>query len=287
MYIKDFIIDLEFARGYSKNTISSYETDLKLFNDYINTDIDKVTSNDIRNFIKYNSDKKDKTVTRYITTLRMFYDFLEKKNIIKNSPMKEIEMPKLGKYLPEVLSFDEVNALLDIIPETNFDYRNKCILELLYSTGIRISELTNLVLSDVSLDEDLIKVMGKGAKERVVPLNESADYYLTIYINEIRPKMLKKTNTDSLFLNNHGKGLTRQAVFKIIKKRALDANINKNISPHTLRHSFATHMMIMGADIRFIQELLGHSDISTTQIYTHIANQTIKNNYESLNPRDN
>lgn len=287
MYIKDFIIDLEFARGYSKNTISSYETDLKLFNDYINTDIDKVTSNDIRNFIKYNSDKKDKTVTRYITTLRMFYDFLEKKNIIKNSPMKEIEMPKLGKYLPEVLSFDEVNALLDIIPETNFDYRNKCILELLYSTGIRISELTNLVLSDVSLDEDLIKVMGKGAKERVVPLNESADYYLAIYINEIRPKMLKKTNTDSLFLNNHGKGLTRQAVFKIIKKRALDANINKNISPHTLRHSFATHMMIMGADIRFIQELLGHSDISTTQIYTHIANQTIKTNYEELNPRDN
>ena len=287
MYIKEFIVDLEFARGYSKNTVASYESDLKLFSDFLNGNIESAKASDVRAFIKKNSIKKDKTITRYITTLRMFYDFLEKKEYIKINPMNEIGLPKIGKYLPEVLTLDEVMLLLDIKIQSPFDFRNKCILELLYSTGIRITELTSLDLTDVNIDDDLIKVMGKGLKERVVPLNEITSDYLKEYIMNVRPKMIKKTATTALFLNNHGKRITRQAVFKMIKKRALEVNIKKNISPHTLRHSFATHMMVEGADIRFIQELLGHSDISTTQVYTHIANQTLKNDYEKLNPRDN
>ena len=287
MYIKEFLIDLEYVSGYSNNTVISYKNDLTIFSDFIKKDLTKVSSEDIRKFIKFNASKKDKTLARYITTLRMFYDFLEKRGYLKSNPTKSIALPKLDKHLPDVLTIEEVNKLLDIKLETNYDFRNKCILELLYSTGLRISELVKLSLKDIYLDEDLIKVMGKGSKERMLPLNDAASLYLKKYINEIRPQMIKKTNTDELFLNNHGKGLTRQAVFKMIKSRALEANIKKNISPHTLRHSFATHLMMEGADIRFIQELLGHSDIQTTQIYTHIANQTLKNNYEEFNPRDN
>ena len=287
MYIKEFLIDLEYVSGYSNNTVLSYKNDLTIFNDFIKKDLTKVSPDDIRKFIKANASKKDKTLARYITTLRMFYDFLEKRGYLNNNPTKSISLPKLDKHLPDVLTIEEVSRLLDIKPESNYDFRNKCILELLYSTGLRITELVKLTLKDIYLDDDLIKVMGKGSKERVLPLNDAASFYLKKYINEIRPKMIKKTNTENLFLNNHGKGLTRQAVFKMIKSRALEVNIKKNISPHTLRHSFATHLMIEGADIRFIQELLGHSDIQTTQIYTHIANQTLKNNYEEYNPRDN
>ena len=287
MYIKEFLIDLEYVSGYSNNTVLSYKNDLTIFNDFIKKDLTKVSPDDIRKFIKANASKKDKTLARYITTLRMFYDFLEKRGYLNNNPTKSISLPKLDKHLPDVLTIEEVSRLLDIKPESNYDFRNKCILELLYSTGLRITELVKLTLKDIYLDDDLIKVMGKGSKERVLPLNDAASFYLKKYINDIRPKMIKKTNTENLFLNNHGKGLTRQAVFKMIKSRALEVNIKKNISPHTLRHSFATHLMIEGADIRFIQELLGHSDIQTTQIYTHIANQTLKNNYEEYNPRDN
>jgi len=287
MYIKEFLIDLEYVSGYSSNTVVSYNNDLTIFSNYIKKDLTKVNSDDIRHFIKENASKKDKTIARYITTLRMFYFFLEKRGYIKENPTKEISLPKLNKYLPEVLTLEEVKDLLEIKLETSYDYRNKCILELLYSTGLRISELVELKLKDVYLDDDMIKVMGKGSKERMLPLNDAAAFYLNKYITEIRPLMIKKTNTDYLFLNNHGKGLTRQAIFKMLKSRALVVGIKKNISPHTLRHSFATHLMQSGADIRFIQELLGHCDIQTTQIYTHIANQTLKNDYEEYNPRDN
>ena len=178
MYIKEFLIDLEYVSGYSNNTVISYKNDLTIFSDFIKKDITKVSSDDIRKFIKFNASKKDKTLARYITTLRMFYDFLEKRGYLKSNPTKSIALPKLDKHLPDVLTIEEVNKLLDIKLETDYDCRNKCILELLYSTGLRISELVKLSLKDIYLDEDLIKVMGKGSKERMLPLNDAASLYL-------------------------------------------------------------------------------------------------------------
>lgn len=287
-YIDEFKTDLQYVKNYSNNTVKAYESDLLSFQKFLNNkDISRVSSEDIQKYMHSFGDKTDKTLARALTTLRMFYDFLIRRNIIKESPMDGIASPKIGKYLPDVLSIDEVDRLLDIKPKNNFEFRNKCILELLYSTGLRISELVSLKFENINLDDSLIKVMGKGSKERIVPLNDITTDYLKEYIEKIRPEMLKKVQTDYIFLNNHGKVLTRQAVFKMIKKRALEANIKKNISPHTLRHSFATHMLSNGADIRFIQELLGHSDIATTEIYTHIANEKLKSDYAEYNPRDN
>lgn len=286
-YIDDFKTDLKFVHNYSDNTVLAYGSDLKAFYEYIKKDLSLVTSEDIKKYIKSINNKSDKSIARLLTTLRMFYDFLEQKSIIKVSPMDSISGPKIGKYLPDVLTIDEVDRLLDIKIDNNYKYRDKCILELLYSSGLRISELVSLRFENLSLDECIVKVMGKGSKERIVPLNDITVEYLNKYIKEIRPLMLKGTNNDYIFLNNHGKQLTRQAVFKMIKKRASDVGIKKNISPHTLRHTFATHMLTNGADIRFIQELLGHSDVQTTEIYTHIINETLKNNYNELNPRDN
>lgn len=286
-YIDEFLIDLEYAKNYSKNTISSYNSDLLIFSNFIKKDLNKISTSDIRKFIKYLSDKKDKTLARYLTTLRMFYDFMIKKKYMTVSPMDGISSPKLSKHLPDVLDIEEVDKLLDFKTDTNFAYRDRCILELLYSSGLRISELVSLKLENININESFVKVMGKGSKERVVPFNDITTNYLDEYIKNIRPNMLKGVATDYLFLNNHGKNITRQAVFKMLKKRAGEAGIKKNISPHTLRHSFATHLLLGGADIRFIQELLGHENIATTEIYTHIALETLQKDYNELNPRDN
>lgn len=287
-YIDEFLIDLRYVNNYSKNTLSAYSSDLNFFAEFLKKkDLKNASTEDIRSFLKNLNDKKDRTVARYTSSLRMFYDFMVKKGHIKNNPMDGIEGPKLGKHLPDVLSIEEVNLLLNFEPKDNFTFRNRCILELLYSTGLRISELVSLKLENVNLDESIVKVMGKGSKERIVPLNDFATEYLKDYIEKIRPSMLKKVQTDYIFLNNHGKVLTRQAVFKMIKKRQEECHITKEISPHTLRHSFATHLLQGGADIRFIQELLGHSDLTTTEIYTHVVNESLKRDYEELNPRDN
>ena len=286
-YIDEFLIDLEYAKNYSKNTISSYNSDLLIFNEFISKDLTRVSKEDIRRFIKYLNDRKERTLSRYTTTLRVFYDFMIKKGYIKDNPMDGISNPKLARTLPDVLTIEEIDKLFSFKLLTNYDYRDKCILEMLYSTGLRISELVSLKLENISLDDSLVKVMGKGSKERIVPFNETTRVNLNKYIKEIRPSMLKKTQNDYLFLNNHGNNLTRQAIFKMIKKRALNAGIKKEISPHTLRHSFATHLLAGGADIRFIQELLGHENISTTEIYTHIAQENLKDIYDELNPRDN
>lgn len=287
-YIKEFCIDLEYARNYSKNTIESYRTDLEQFQEFLkNKPLENASKEDIKRYIKHSNELNEKSLARHLSALRTFYEFMVKKEYMGSSPMDGVEGPKIGKYLPDVLSIEEVDALLNLEPHDNFTYRNRCILELLYSTGLRISELTSLKLENVNLEASLIKVMGKGSKERIVPLNDITTEYMEKYIKTVRGEMLKKTQTDYLFLNNHGKPLTRQAIFKMIKKRAEDIGLKKDISPHTLRHSFATHLLQNGADIRFIQELLGHSDVGTTEIYTHIINETLKKDYDDYNPRDN
>ncbi len=286
-FIDEFLLDLKYAKNYSSNTIVSYQNDLSQFAEFVKVNLDKVSGDDIKKYVKSLHELKEKSLARKLSSLRMFYDFMVKRRFMDASPMTGIDGPKIGKYLPDVLSVEEVDRLLDFTCDNDFSFRNRCILELLYSTGLRISELVSLKLENIVLDEAFVKVMGKGSKERIVPLNDVALDYLEKYIKEVRPRMLKGVTTDDLFLNNHGKGLTRQAVFKVIKKRAEGIHLKKSISPHTLRHSFATHLLQNGADIRFIQELLGHAELGTTEIYTHVANETLKRDYDEYNPRDN
>ena len=202
-------------------------------------------------------------------------------NIIKKSPCENIKSPKIEKSLPKYLTFDEVDKLLDIELYKPIDYRNKAMLELLYATGMRISELLNLTLSNVNIDDASVKVMGKGSKERLIPMGDITIKYLNMYINEYRNLILDGKTSEYLFINYNGNRMSRQGFFKILKELADRANIEKDISPHILRHSFATHLLNNGADLRVIQELLGHENISTTEIYSHVSNEKVKEDYKN------
>ena len=273
-------------KKYSSNTIESYKRDLVKLDKYLNKKITSIYEDDIKDFLKYlNEESEEKTsISRNISCLRSFYKFLLIEKVISKNPMENIELPKLDKTLPQVLDEEDIDKLLDIKLIDNYSYRNKAMLELMYATGLRVSELVNLKVHDVDIDNCLVSTFGKGSKERIIPMGDYALYYLNIYINEYRISMLKKEYTDYLFLNNHGKKMTRQGFFKILKKIAQDNGIKKDFSPHTLRHSFATHLLNNGADLRSIQELLGHSDISTTQIYTHVSNKELRKNYDEFHP---
>ena len=284
-YIEDYIKYLTIDKKYSKNTIMSYSNDLYELYDFINKDLSKLSKEDIMKFISYNKkDKSDKTISHFITTFRGFYKYLEIENIIKDNPTLYISLPKVTKSLPKVLSVEDINNLLDIKLEDKYGYRNKAMLELMYSSGVRISELINIKIHDLSINNCTLKVMGKGSKERIIPIGDYALYYTSLYLNNYRDLFLKKGPNDYLFLNSRGTLMTRQAFFKIVKKIAKEKKINVDFSPHTLRHSFATHMLEGGADLRIIQELLGHSDVSTTQIYTNISNKFIEDNYNNYHP---
>src|SRR5574344_1048661 len=287
--IDDFSEYLLIDRKYSKNTIESYRDKLKIY--YIYLDDNKlnyknVNRNNIKDYIKYLKDKDEdeRSIAHHISVLRGFYKFLMIEKIISNDPLEYIELPKLAKKLPKVLTIDEVNQLLDIKLNTAFDYRNKAMLELMYATGLRVSELVNLKLEDVDLDNDIVRTLGKGSKERIVPFGEYADNSLKIYINQYRDSLFKREVNDYLFLNNHGHPMTRQGFFKILKELGNVAGIKKDFSPHTLRHSFATHLLSGGADLRSIQEMLGHSNLSTTEIYTNISREELKDSYHKTHP---
>ena len=267
--ITEFIDYLLFEKKYSKNTIDSYSHDLKKANIFLKKDFTKLTKKDIQNYIQNLSKKESpSSISRNISTLKSFYKFLELNKYTNTNPLTTISNPKARKSLPKVLSEEEVEKLLDINLNTDFDYRNKAMLELMYSSGLRVSELINLTVNDIDLENSLVRIFGKGSKERMVPLNDYAIEALSNY----------------LFLNNHGNKMTRQGFFKILQKIAKEKNIKSELSPHTLRHSFATHLLKHGADLRSIQELLGHSDISTTQIYTHITSERLQKNYEEFHP---
>ena len=223
----------------------------------------------------------NKSKSHYLTVLKSYYSFLTKEGVIKNNPTNAIKMPKIEKKLPNYLTIEEVDKLLDIRLEKPTDYRNKAMLELLYATGMRISELTNLKLSQVDFDDDIVRVLGKGKKERTIPLNDTAIFALKEYINDYRPFLLKLNTSEYIFINNFGNKISRQGFFKILKKLCVKAEISKEVSPHTLRHSFATHLLNNGADLRIIQELLGHENLVTTEIYAHLQNQKIKDDYEN------
>lgn len=284
-YIEEFIDYLRFEKKYSENTISSYKRDLNKINSYLKKDFIKLTKADIQKYIQnLSKNESSNTISRTISSLKSFYKFLEINKYTNTNPLTTIISPKTARKLPKVLSEEEVNKLLDINLNNDFDYRNKAMLELIYSSGLRVSELINLTVNDIDLKNSLVRIFGKGSKERIVPLNDYATEALNNYILYHRPKLFKQKENNYLFLNNHGNQMTRQGFFKTLKKIAKEKGIKSELSPHTLRHSFATHLLKYGADLRSIQELLGHSDISTTQIYTHITNEMLEKNYHEYHP---
>lgn len=287
--VQDFISYLRIDKKYSENTISSYQEELSLFMEYIKKNPTSISKEDILKYMKYQKEKgnQEKTIAHLVTVLRSFYKFLEIENKISENPTEYIDMPKIKKTLPNYLSKEEVNQLLDIPLTDYYSYRNKAMLELMYATGIRTSELLNLKMHDVNLEYALIRILGKGNKERLVPMGDYALHYLQIYIECYRSCFLKGKQSDYVFLNNRGNNMTRQAFFKIVKQLAETKNIKKEISPHILRHSFATHMIENGADIRSVQELLGHSSVSTTQIYTNLSDHFVKESYQNCHPHGN
>ena len=286
-YISEFLSYLELDLNYSNNTIMSYDNDLKRLNTYFkNKDFLKLSVNDLVKFISSLKDLSPSSISHMISTLKTFYSYFIKIDKIKINPTDALKSPKLGLHLPEYLSMDEINKLLEIDVTDPFSARNKAILELMYATGLRISEVISLEFKNIDFEECIVRVMGKGSKERIVPINDYALNALNTYLEEYRPLMIKNEVNNYLFLNNHGKQMTRQGIFKIIKAECLKKGIKKEISPHTIRHTFATHLLENGADLRIIQELLGHSDISTTQIYTHLTNDELKNDYKKYFPRD-
>lgn len=285
--IKEFLDYCLIEKKLSKNTIETYRNDLKKYSNYFNKNIDSITKDDFYKFIEFmkKDNLSEKTINHIIGTVKNFHSYFSI-HYDKPNKLENIERLKMSKTLPKVLTIEEVNKLLDIKCITSFDYRNKAMLELMYSSGLRISELLSLCLTDIDLHNNIVKVFGKGAKERIIPIGDYATLALEKYINEYRNSLIKKGRyTDILFLNNHGNKMSRSGFFKIIQKIADDCGIKKELSPHTLRHSFATHMLMYGADLRSIQELLGHENMSTTSIYTHLGNNELRDNYDKYHPR--
>ncbi len=274
-----------------KTTVSSYIEDIYKYLEYmennkIKTALD-IEYQNITNYLKYldNNNYETSSIIRKIVSIKLFHKYLSEEYKIKDISSKIIN-PRLRRKLPNILTIEEVDNLLDIKLNTPFDYRNKAMLELMYSSGLRVSELVDLKLNNIDLDNGYVRCLGKGKKERIIPIGEIAIEYLKKYINEYRNSMKKGYYTENVFLNNHGKNITRQGFFLIIKNIAKEKNIDKNITPHMLRHSFATHLLNNGANLRTIQEMLGHSSITTTQIYTNVSNDIIKENYELYKRRD-
>ncbi len=267
-----------------ESTINSYILDIYKYLEYLNKDYNQTDNDDIYKYLTY-LDKENYSiysVVRKISSIKSFYTFLINEDIYKIN--LDIERPKFYKKLPKVLTIDEVDKLLNIPLETPFDYRNKAMLELMYATGLRVSELINLTPLNIDLDKQIVRCYGKGNKERIVPIGKTACKYLKIYIEEYRSQFLKGYICDSLFLNNHGKKMTRQGFFKNLKIIANKQGITDDITPHMLRHSFATHLLNNGADLRSIQMMLGHENISTTGIYTNVSTDKIKDNYDLYYP---
>lgn len=288
--INDFLNHIQFEKRLSNNTKNSYQNDLKHYQLFLKDknilSANDISKSDIEKYLETlkKNDVKTSSIARKLTTIKAFHNYLFQKQILPIDVSETIERPKLRKKLPNVLTVDEVDKLLNIECKTKFDYRNKSMLELMYGTGLRISELLDLKLTDFDLENCIIRCYGKGSKERIVPIGEYTMESLINYL-EIRNQLLKRKTCEYLFLNNLGGRLSRFSFFKILKKMLQEKGINKDVSPHSLRHSFATHMLEYGADLRSIQELLGHSDIATTKIYTHISNNKIKKEYEEFHPR--
>ncbi len=288
--IDSFLEYLVAERSSPDNTVSSYATDLEDLKCYLDekgiTELE-VTGAILEEYTSYCKAKglKSTSISRRLSTIRQFYRFLIEEEILSTDPTRDLASPKRGMYLPEVLSNEEVNRLIEG-PDvgTHLGIRDRAMLELLYATGLRVSELTGLKIHNLNLHAGYLVCRGKGDKERVVPMGESAQHWVSEYIKNARPYLVKKS-TDILFCSKRGGRMTRQNFWYAIKRYAAAAGILKQISPHMLRHSFATHLLIGGADLRSVQMMLGHADISTTQIYTHLSSTRLKEVHERYHPR--
>ena len=287
-YILKFIDELNYEKNYSNLTYEGYLSDLDLFLQYLNENniksFNSVEYQDIRLYVNYlyDLDYNNRTISRHISSLRSFFKYLKVNNIIDNNPMVLVSNPKLEKRLPKYLNFEDTEKLLNAYSNDYIGIRNSLILELLYSTGIRVSELVNIKLNDIS--GKTIKIVGKGNKERIVYFGDRCLNLINLYLKESYNK-LNVNNLNYLLLSKTGKKISDREIRKVIDDAAVIANIDMKISPHVLRHTFATHMLIDGADLRSVQELLGHENLSTTQIYTHLTNEKIRNIYLKSFPR--
>lgn len=291
--LQTFIQFLSAEKGLAPNTLESYERDIAQYIDYLlDNGVAEVKDSKklhIQNYLLHMKQmgRASSTVSRTMVSIRSFYHFLIREKLMDNDPSLHMETPKLDKRLPKVLSIQEVEALLEA-PQTSSPpgVRDKAMLEILYATGIRVTELISLNTENVNPEMGFVRCIGKGSKERIIPLGRTAAHWMDEYIHTTRSRMLKGSlDEDALFINHLGTRLTRQGFWKIIKKYAKEAQIVKEITPHTLRHSFATHLLDNGADLRSVQEMLGHADISTTQIYTQVTKTKMKEVYDRAHPR--
>ncbi|KRN29432.1 XerD protein [Lactobacillus selangorensis] len=290
--IADYIHMLKVEKGLSENTRVSYRSDLDEFNQYLETQKLSAFPEDRATVLAFLGEQTQKakavsSLVRMVSCLREFYQYLQESNQITNDPMAQIDSPKREQHLPTVLSEDEINRLLAVPDVTKpLGLRDRAIFEVMYATGLRVSELIHLKMDDLHLSIGLIQTIGKGDKERILPIGDIAIKWVNRYLKEGRPKLLRQNAQPAeLFLNFHGRPLTRQGIWKNLKKDVALAGINKDVTPHTLRHSFATHLLENGADLRVVQELLGHADISTTQLYTHLTQRHMMDVYEHSHPR--
>jgi len=292
-FIKEFITILRYEKNLSDNTTESYQRDINKLVEFLKknsiTDLDQVDSKIISQF--FNIQRKEglssSTTARYMTSIKRFFQFLEDNNYIHKNPTITLSKVKISRKLPEVLSFYEVDKILQM-PKVDdvAGLRDKAILELLYSSGLRVSELINLKINDLFFDDEIVRVLGKGSKERIVPMGSSAIEWIKKYLLYSRPSLEKKMKSQNhLFLNKKGTKLSRMAIWQIVDKYSKEAGIEKEVHPHIFRHSFATHLLEGGADLRAVQEMLGHADISTTQIYTHVDRNYIKQVHREHHPR--
>ena len=290
--IEQFLDYLTVERGLSRNTITSYRRDLIKFTGYLDSrgigKIQKITKHDISKYLYYLKDKELSagTISRNLVAIKMLFRFLIAEKVVTEDPASMMESPKLSRGLPDTLDTSEIIRMLEA-PERKglLAPRDTAALELMYATGMRVSEMVELVMDGLNLDIGFIKCVGKGNKERIIPVGDKAKIALEKYIRKTRPKLIKVPGVKHIFLSRLGKKISRQSFWKMIKKYSKIAGIKKNISPHTLRHSFATHLLEKGADLRSVQEMLGHADISTTQLYTHINKARLKGIHKKFHPR--
>lgn len=290
--IKDFQYYLEREKGAANHTVSAYLRDLEQYRLFLEKyhqlkNPQQIQEKHLDGFIKsLNKRLSNKTVARKLASIRSFHQFLLREKEVNDDITKSFSTPKVKATLPTVLTVDQVVRLLEEVDkQTPLGLRNKALIELIYGSGLRVSELLDITLEDIHLNQGYLMVHGKGSKDRMVPLSDMASIAIRKYMLEARSILLKDQKTKTLFLNQYGRSLSRQGFFKVLKQLAKDAGIEEECSPHTLRHSFATHLLENGMDLRTLQALLGHEDISTTQIYTHISQKRIKEVYEKTHPR--
>lgn len=288
--LEDYLHFIKVEKGLSSNTQSNYRRDLEVFIQYLSDrqmTFSSVNRSIIMDFLStYNKNHVASSMSRMTSSLRQFFLYLRQENIVSENPMQHIDSPKQSQHLPDVLSLEEVEKILEA-PDLNkpIGIRDRAILETMYATGLRVSELIHLKQNELHLPMGLIQTVGKGNKERIIPIGDTAAYWIERYYREARPKLVKNAVAE-VFVNAKGKPLTRQGIWKNLKATVKRAGIQKNVTPHTLRHSFATHLLENGADLRMVQELLGHSSISTTQIYTHVTKQRMATIYDKYFPRE-